>query len=75
MSNSLSATTVISDGPAIIPSIPTSPNTSRFALATKSFPGPNILSTFCMYAKLPMAWAPPLLIIFLILHLLLKLSY
>ena len=40
----LSATTVISDGPAII-SKPTSPNNSFFAAATKIFPGPTILST------------------------------
>ena len=41
----LSATMLTSDGPATI-SIPTSPNTSFFAEATKAFPGPTILSTF-----------------------------
>ena len=39
-----SATTRISDGPATM-SIPTTPNTRRFAAATYAFPGPTILST------------------------------
>ncbi len=39
-----SATTRISDGPAIM-SMPTVPNTRRFAAATYALPGPTILST------------------------------
>ena len=41
----LSAIIVTSEGPANI-SIPVSPETSFFAKATYSFPGPTILSTF-----------------------------
>ncbi|CJB11374.1 Uncharacterised protein [Streptococcus pneumoniae] len=58
-----SATTTISDGPAII-SIFTIPYTSRFARATYKFPGPTILSTFGIdsvpYAKAAIACAPPI---------------
>ena len=59
----LSATTVISDGPATI-SIPTSPKTSFLAAETKIFPGPTILLTFLIffvpYVMAAIAWAPPI---------------
>ena len=45
----LSQTIVTSDGPAIIPSIPTSPKTSFLAAATYELPGPTILSTFLIF--------------------------
>ena len=58
-----SQTTRISDGPAIM-SMPTVPNTSRLAAATKMLPGPTIFvpppgwSGYRRPAP-PLAWAPP----------------